>query len=353
MTVQQKLIKNKMGLLELASYLGNVSEACRAMGYSRDTFYRVKNAYDAGGMDALKEKSRRKPNLRNRVDPEVEKAIVDLALEDPSMGQKRAANELRERGVFISAAGVRGVWLRHGLECFEKRLKALEEHVAKTGAVVTEVQLRAMEKAKEEKLAWGEIETEHVGYLGSQDTFYVGTLKGVGRVYQQTFIDTYSAVGFCKLYTSKHPINAADILNDRVIPFLEEHGIPLLRILTDRGTEYCGKPDTHEYQLFLALNDIDHTKTKAKHPQTNGICERFNKTCLDEFYKVAFRKKIYTTLDELQADLDAWLEKYNTRRTHQGKRCQGRTPMATFLENLPAAEEKIDIGKEGSLAAAS
>ena len=353
MTVQQKLIKNKMELLELASYLGNVSEACRAMGYSRDTFYLVKNAYDAGGMEALMEKSRRKPNLRNRVDPEVEQAVLDLALEDPSMGQKRASNELRERGVFISPAGVRSVWLRHGLERFEKRLKALEEHVAKTGAVVTEAQLRAMEKAKEEKVAWGEIETEHVGYLGSQDTFYVGTLKGVGRVYQQTFIDTYSAVGFCKLYTSKHPINAADILNDRVIPFLEEHGIPLLRILTDRGTEYCGKPDTHEYQLFLALNDIDHTRTKAKHPQTNGICERFKKTCLDEFYKVAFRKKIYTTLDELQADLDAWLEKYNSRRTHQGKRCQGRTPMATFLENLPAAKEKIDVGGKCSLAAAS
>ena len=350
MTVQEKLIKNKMGLLELASYLGNVSEACRVMGYSRDTFYRVKNAHDVGGMEALMEKSRRKPNLRNRVEPEVEKAVVDLALEDPSMGQKRASNELRERGVFISAAGVRGVWLRHGLERFEKRLKALEEYVAKTGAVVTEAQLRAMEKAKEEKIAWGEIETEHVGYLGSQDTFYVGTLKGVGRVYQQTFIDTYSAVGFCKLYTSKHPINAADILNDRVIPFLDEHGIPLLRILTDRGTEYCGKPDTHEYQLFLALNDIEHTKTKAKHPQTNGICERFNKTCLDEFYKVAFRKKIYTTIDQLQADLDEWLEKYNNRRTHQGKRCQGRTPMTTFLENLPAAKEKIDIGKEGSLA---
>ncbi|MBE0564689.1 MAG: IS481 family transposase [Krumholzibacteria bacterium] len=350
MTVQQKLIKNKMELLELASFLGNVSEACRVMGYSRDTFYRVKNAHDAGGMDALIEKSRRKPNFRNRVDSEVEAAVVNLALEDPSMGQKRASNELRERGIFISAAGVRGVWLRHGLEVFDKRLKALEAHVAKTGAVVTEAQLRAMEKAKEEKLAWGEIETEHVGYLGSQDTFYVGTLKGVGRVYQQTFIDTYSAVGFCKLYTSKHPINAADILNDQVIPFFDEHGVPLLRILTDRGTEYCGKPVTHEYQLFLALNDIDHTKTKAKHPQTNGICERFNRTCLDEFYKVAFRKRIYATLEALQADLDAWIEKYNTRRTHQGKRCQGRTPMATFLDNLPAAKSKIDVGSEGGLA---
>jgi transposase InsO family protein len=353
MTVQEKLIKNKMGLLELASFLGNVSEACRVMGYSRDTFYRVKKAHETGGMEALMEKSRRKPNLRNRVSSEVEQAVIDLAVEDPSMGQKKASNELRERGVFISAAGVRSVWLRHDLERFDKRLKALEAHVAKTGAVLTEAQLRAMEKAKDEKVAWGEIETEHVGYLGSQDTFYVGTLKGVGRVYQQTFIDTYSAVGFCKLYTSKHPINAADLLNDRVIPFFEEHGIPVLRILTDRGTEFCGKPDTHEYQLFLALNDIDHTKTKARRPQTNGICERFNKTCLDEFYKIAFRKKIYTTLEALQNDLDAWIEKYNTRRTHQGKRCQGRTPMATFLDNLPAAREKIDVGSEGSLATAS
>ena len=350
MTVQQKLIKNKLGLLELASFLGNVSEACRVMGYSRDTFYRVKNAHDEGGMEALMEKSRRKPNIRNRVDPEVEQAIIDLAIEDPSLGQKRASNELRERGVFISAAGVRSVWLRHDLEVFQKRLKALEAHVAKTGAVLTEEQMLAMERAKEEKIAWGEIETEHVGYLGSQDTFYVGTLKGVGRVYQQTFIDTYCAVGFAKLYTSKHPINSADILNDRVIPFFDEYEVPMLRILTDRGTEYCGKPDTHEYQLFLALNDIDHTKTKAKHPQTNGICERFNKTCLNEFYKIAFRKKIYETLEALQEDLDAWMEKYNTRRTHQGKRCQGRTPMATFLDNLPAAKEKNDVGSEGSLA---
>ncbi len=137
-------------------------------------------------------------------------------------------------------------------------------------------------------MAWGEIETEHVGYLGAQDTFYVGTLKGVGRIYQQTFIDTYSAVGFAKLYTSKVPINSADLLNDRVIPFFDKYGIPILRVLTDRGTEFCGKPDKHDYELFLALNDIDHTKTKAKNPQTNGICERFHKTMLEEFYSVAF-----------------------------------------------------------------
>jgi len=346
MTTEEKLIKNKLGLLELATYLKNVSEACRVIGFSRDTFYRVKKAYEEGGVEALKEKSRRKPNAKNRVPEEVEQEVLKLALEEPSLGQKRVSDTLRQNGIFISPAGVRCVWLRHHLETFQKRLKGLEEHVAKTGAVLTEAQLRALEKAKEEKAAWGEIETEHVGYLGAQDTFYVGTLKGVGRIYQQTFIDTYSAVGFAKLYTTKAPINSADLLNDRVIPFFDKFAIPLLRVLTDRGTEFCGRPDTHDYQLFLAINDIEHTKTKVKNPQTNGICERFHKTILDEFYSVAFRKKLYAGVEDLQCDLDEWLVKYNTMRTHQGKRCQGRTPMETFLENLPLAKQKM-LGIEG------
>ncbi len=202
MTTQEKLIKSKLGLLELAAYLKNVSEACRVMGYSRDTFYRVKRAYEEGGIDALKEKTRKKPNLKNRVPENVEQAVLTMAIEDPSLGQKRVSDVLRQKGIFISPGGVRSVWLRHGLETFAKRLKALEEHVAKTGQVLTEAQLKAMDKAKEEKIAQGEIETEHVGYLGAQDTFYVGTIKGVGRVYQQTFIDTYSAVASAKLYTT-------------------------------------------------------------------------------------------------------------------------------------------------------
>jgi transposase InsO family protein len=353
MTTAEKLIKNKLGLLQLASYLQNVSEACRVMGYSRDTFYRVKKAHDEGGIEALKEKSRRKPNIRNRVSEDVEVAVVELAFENPSYGQKRVSDTLRQRGIFISAAGVRCVWLRHELQTFRLRLKALEKRVAETGEVLTESQLQALEKAHEEKIAWGEIETEHVGYLGSQDTFYVGTIKGVGRIYQQTFVDTYSAVACAKLYTSKHPINSADLLNDRVIPFFDQHQVPLLRILTDRGTEFCGKPDTHEYQLFLALNDIDHSRTKAKNPQTNGICERFQRTVLDEFYRIAFRKKIYLTLEELQKDLDEWINDYNIKRPHQGKRCQGKTPMATFLENVPLAKEKILDMKEDKMTLAA
>jgi transposase InsO family protein len=236
---------------------------------------------------------------------------------------------------------VRSVWLRHDLQTFKLRLKALEAKVAQDGLILTEGQIIALEKARDEKEAHGEIETEHPGYLGAQDTFYVGTLKGVGRIYQQTFIDTYSKVASAKLYDRKNALVAADMLNDRVLPFFEAHGIPLLRILTDRGTEYCGAREHHEYQLYLAVEDIDHSKTKARHPQSNGICERFHKTLLQEFYQVAFRKKIYHTLDELQADLDTWLKEYNESRPHSGKYCFGKTPMQTFRDSLPLAKEKI------------
>jgi len=341
MTTEQKIIKNKLGVLELAKQLGNVSRACKVMGYSRDSFYRFKQLYETGGEAALQEISRKKPVLKNRVDPAVEQAVVELAVENPALGQLRASNELRRQGVFVSPGGVRSVWLRHDMETFQKRLKALEAKAAQDGLVLTEEQLAALERAKQEKEAHGEIETEHPGYLGAQDTFYVGTIKGVGRIYQQTFIDTYAKVAFAKLYDRKNALVAADILNDRVTPFFEQYEIPLLRILTDRGTEYCGKREDHEYQLYLSIEDIDHTKTKARSPQTNGICERFNKTVLQEFYQVTFRKKVYNSIEQLQQDLDKWIEYYNQDRTHSGKYCFGKTPMQTFLDSVPLAKEKM------------
>jgi len=213
--------------------------------------------------------------------------------------------------------------------------------MAQDNLILTEAQIVALEKKKEQDQARGEIESEHPGYLGSQDTFYVGTLKGVGRIYQQTFLDTYTKVAMCKLYTAKTALTAADLLNDRVLPFFDSHEIPLLRIMTDRGTEYCGKLENHEFQLYLSIEDIDHTRTKARSPQTNGICERFHRTVLNEFYQVAFRKKIYTSLEELQRDLDQWLEHYNTQRPHTGKWCYGKTPMQTFLDSVHMAREKM------------
>jgi len=295
---------------------------------------------ETGGIDSLIDKSRRKANIKNRVDEATEQAVIASAVEQPAFGQHRTSNELRKKGIFVSGSGVRSIWVRHNLENFKKRLKALEEKVANDGIILTDAQVAALEKKKHDDEACGEIETAHPGYLGSQDTFYVGNLKGVGRIYQQTFVDTYSKIAFAKLYTTKTPITAADALNDKVLPFFKEQELPMLRILTDRGTEYCGRVDHHDFQLYLAINDIDHTKTKAMSPQTNGICERFHKTILNEFYQVTFRKKLYSSMEDLQKDLDVWIEYYNNDRTHQGKMCCGRTPMETLLDGKTIWAEK-------------
>lgn len=334
------IIKHKAGLLNLAEELGNVSKACKVMGVSRDTFYRYQELVKDGSVDSLISRSRRTPNLKNRVDEQTEQAVIKFAVEFPAYGQARTSNELRKQGVFVSGSGVRSIWLRHNLENFKKRLVALEYKIEREGIILTDDQIAALEKKKQDDEACGEIETHHPGYLGSQDTFYVGNLKGVGRIYQQTFVDTYSKIAFAKLYTMKTPITSADILNDRVLPFFEAQKLPMLRILTDRGTEYCGKVEQHDYQLYLAINDIDHTKTKARHPQTNGICERFHKTILNEFYQVTFRKKLYDSLEMLQKDLDDWLDYYNNERTHQGKMCCGRTPMDTLTDGKQIWAEK-------------
>jgi len=207
-SVQQNVIKHKVGLLNLAAELGNVSRACKVMGLSRDTFYRYQSAMESGGIEALIDANRRKPNPKNRVEEATEMAVAAFAIEQPAFGQVRVSNELRKRGIFVSPSGVRCVWLRRDLESFKKRLLALERHIAETGGVLTEAQVSALEKKQDDDVAHGEIETAHPGYLGSQDTFYVGTIKGVGRIYQQTFVDTYSKWAAAKLCTTKTRLQA-------------------------------------------------------------------------------------------------------------------------------------------------
>jgi len=341
MTQRQYIINRKLNIVELGATLGNISDACRKLGISRQHYYDIKTAIDEEGLEGLLEKSRRAPRIGNRVAPEIEQKVLAYSLENPTHGQTRAANELKKNGVILSAGGVRSIWLRHNLHIKSLRLKKLVQWAADNANILTESQVQALEQAKEEKEAHGEVESPHPGFLVSQDTYYVGYIKGVGKIYQQTGLDTHSNIGFAKVYLDRTALASADFLNDKVLPFFDDHGISVLRILSDNGSEYCGRRDEHAYQLFLQLNEIEHTRIKVRHPQNNGAVERLNQTIQEEFYKVAFRKKLYRSIEEIQTDLDIFMSWYNTERTNQGRYCQGRTPMQTFMDGLELYQQYV------------
>jgi transposase len=343
----QVIAKSKISLLQLAEKLKNVSEACRLTECSRTTFYDYKKKYQENGWEGLIPVVRQgQPNLKNRINKDIEEKVLEFTFEKPVYGQQHVANELKVLGVDVSGATVRNIWLRHNLETKGKRLKWFEEELRKRQITPTDEQLYWLEQSKlEQELKSqevGEIETHHPGYLLGQDTYYFGVIKKVGRIYMQTVIDTFSNVGFAMLFTSKKHLNSVAILHEKVLPFFEENNVSVLRILTDNGTEYCGNPLNHKYEIYLNLNDIEHSRTRVKTPRTNGACERLNQTILNEFIKIYFRKKIYESLEDLQKDLDEYMYKYNFERTNQGKRCKGRTPYQTFKEGIENFEGSLN-----------
>lgn len=326
--------RRKLSLLQLAEELGNVSKACQIMGYHRDTFYEVRRAFQVGGVAALVEQKRgpKEPHP-NRVPPEIEEKILAYCLERPTHGAQRVANELRLQEVQVSPSGVRGVWLRHGLETRVQRLLRLEAQAQDDTFVLSEAQIRLLERHSPE-FRCRHIEVSRPGELLNQDTFYWGTLKGVGKVYVQVVVDAFCSLAFAKLYTSKMPVTAADLLYDRVLPFYEALGVPVEAILTDNGREFCGRQDCHAYELLLAMEDIEHRTTKVRSPRTNGFVERMNRTLLDECFRIQGRTTWYEHVEEIQADLDRFLLYYNLERSHQGYRLKGRTPAQALREAL-------------------
>ena len=334
MTALSQSTRRKLSLLQLAEELGNVSKACRIMGYHRDTFYEVRRAFQVGGVAGLVE-SKRGPQgpHPNWVSAEVEERILAFSVDHPTHGQQRVANELRLQGLDVSPTGVRGVWLRHGLETRHKRLLRLEREAQDETFVLSEKQIDLLERHSVD-FRCRHVETSRPGELLNQDTFYWGTLKGVGKVYVQVVIDTFCSLAFAKVYTSKMPITACDLLYERVLPFYEALGVEIGAVLTDNGREFCGKPDSHPFELLMALEDIEHRTTKVRSPQTNGFVERMNRTLLDECFRVEGRKTWYLTPAEIQRDLDRFLAYYNLERSHQGYRLKGRTPAQALREAL-------------------
>ncbi len=343
MIAKEKLARKRLTLLQLAEKLGNVSKACRLQEVSRSQFYEYKRDFQEFGLEGLMDKPPIPGPHPNELSDETKETIISLSLKHPTFGQQRIADQLQLQGVSVSASSVRNLWIKENMETRYKRLLLLEEKVVKeAGVELTEEQIRLIEKANP-CFRERHVESEYPGQLICQDTLYVGRMKGVGRIYLQAVVDTYSSIAFGKLYTSKRPETAADVLYDHVLPFYEENELIIENILTDNGTEFKGRPMIHLYEILLELHGIKHRYTKVATPRTNGFVERFNRTVLDEFFRTAFREKLYLSLEELQTDLDAWLESYNNQRPHRGYRNQGRRPVETFEMGKKKRAEIIEI----------
>ena len=345
-SVPEKAARRKLSLLELAEELGNVSKACKivgpgrnlrlllghASGYSRQQFYEIRRDFQTYGAKGLLD---RLPGPKhphpNRVSPEVETHILEYSLQYPTHGCLRVSQQLKLEGVAVGSGGVRGVWQRNDLVSRHQRLLRLERHARDETIELTDAQIRMLERFEPE-FRERHIIADYPGHLVAHDTFMVGHLKGVGRVYLQTVIDCHSRYAFGRLYTSKVPVTAVHILNTDVLPFFEAHGTPIQTILTDNGREYCGRPDQHPYELFLQLEEIEHRTTPIRRPQSNGYVERLHRTLLDEHFRLKGRQKFYESLDE-------FLTHYNTERAHQGRTMNGRTPFLVFTATPDTRKE--------------
>ena len=340
MTTEEKVARRKLSLLELAKDLQNVSKACKVMGYSRQQFYEIRRNYQTFGSEGLVDKlpGPRGPHP-NRVSEEIETAILEHSLAFPTHGPVRVAQELALRGVQVSSTGVRGVWGRHDLLTRHERLLRLERATREQKIELSDDQVRHLERFSPE-FRERHIEVHHTGELVAVDTFFVGTLKGVGKVYLQSVIDCFSRYAWGRLYTNKLPVTAVHVLNNDVLPFFEAHNARINTVLSDNGREFCGRKDHHPYELFLQLEEIEHRTTRVRRPQSNGFVERLHRTLLDEHFRIQGRTKWYEALDEMQTDLDDYLVTYNTKRPHQGRNMKGMTPYTVFKKGLPKTLKK-------------
>ena len=341
MTTNEKVARRKLSLLELAKELSNVSKACKLIGYSRQQFYEIRRNYQTYGAEGLLDKL---PGCKgahpNRVAPEIEQAILDYSLTRPTHGPLRVAQELALQGINVSAGGVRGVWQRHDLLSKHDRLLRLEKTHREQTIELNDEQIRLLERFSPE-FRERQIEAHYTRELVAVDTFFVGALKGVGKVYLQTVLDCYSRHAWGRLYTSKLPVTSVHVLNETVLPFFEAHEARVYTILSDNGREFCGRPDHHPYELFLQLEGIEHRTTKVRRPQSNGFIERLHRTLLDEHFRIKGRTTWYESVEQMQTDLDSYLEHYNTERPHQGRMMEGQTPYSMFKKGLKLIPKEV------------
>lgn len=341
MTAEEKVVHQRLSVLQLADALGNVTEACRRRDISRTQFYEYKRRFQTHGLEGLKDLPPIHKSHPFTTPPEIVDKVVALSIEHPTWGCNRLSDQMKLAGSYVSSPTIQDILIKNGMGSRYERLLKLEERVLDQKIELTAQQVAQIEKANP---AFKErhVESSRPGELLSQDTFFVGTLKGVGRVYLHTVVDTFGSYAFGFLHTSKQPEAAVAVLHNDVLPFYQDLDISVEKILTDNGREFCGT-DSHPFELYLQLNEIKHKRTKVAHPQTNGFVERFHRTVLDEFFRLTFRTKFYESVEALQADLDAWLVEYNTQRPHQGYRNRGRRPMDVVQDYIKHRPEALPV----------
>lgn len=332
-----KLAHQRLSVLQLAEALGNVSVACRQRGMTRTQFYEYKRRFELQGLAGLKDLPPIHKSHPQTTPPEVVERIVALSLTHPAWGCVRLSERLKLDGVSVSSPTIQSILIKHGMASKFDRLLKLQEQVAPEAIELSPEQIIQIEKANP-TFRERHIESSRPGELLAQDTFFVGTFKGVGKVYLHSIVDTYGSYAFGFLHTSKVPEAAVAALHNDALPFYQARGIPVAAVLTDNGREFCGTP-THPFELYLALNDLQHKRTKVRHPQTNGFVERFHRTVKEEFFEVALRETFYESAEALQIDLDRWLTYYNTERPHLGYRNMGKRPIDTVNAYLTVTQE--------------
>ncbi len=306
-----KLAHRRLTVLELAERLGNVAEACRRGGIDRTSFYDWKRRFQLEGLDGLKDLPPIAKSHPMTTAPEVVARIEALARLHPADGCNRLEALLALEGRRLSAITIQKILNDQGLGTRHERWLALERHNAEQVIELSPEQAAFLEKLNP-CFRERHVESERPGQLLSADTFMVGTLKGIGRVYLHAVVDTFGSYAFGFLHVSKQPEAAVAVLHNDVVPFYARLDLPLGALLTDNGREFCGT-ERHPYQLYLALNDIEHRKTRLGSPRTNGFVERFNGTVLEAFFRPTMRSQLYESVEALQADLDAWLHHYRPR----------------------------------------
>ena len=323
-----KLAEHRLSVLELARELGNVAEACRQRGLDRTSFYEWKRRFQTHGFEGLKDLPPIHKSHPQTTPPETVERLKERALKHPAYGCNRLEAMLSLEGRRVSSITIQKILNDNGLGTRHDRWLALEQANAGKTLELSAEQTAFLEK-RNPCFRERHVESAAPGDLLSADTFFVGTLKGVGKVYLHAVVDTYGSYAFGFLHVSKQPEAAVAVLHNDVLPFYRERGLAVKAVLTDNGREFCGT-ERHVYELYLDLNGIEHRRTKVRTPKTNGFAERFNGTVLDEFFRVKMRENFYESVEALQVDLDAWLQHYNTERPHLGYRNQGRRPIETI-----------------------